>query len=236
MLLSLVWLSILISTNAQQVQKITCFPSGLCEPCPAIEMLTEACRPFGNRRPLTCTLLTALNEASKTVASDVHFVTDEDDGKLGLALLRNKHNASTVSVVKKRDFFWQDQETSMQKAAKLIEEVDWNSVRQREAVEAHILNSGGSFGSWTPCARVVLKERSDFGEFVVSLFNNDDFAKLRTALQPGLCYHFTGSPILQTQESGSDSIRAFGSANWIAEWSGRLKSPAQISLIKLQAA
>lgn len=68
----------------------------------------------------------------------------------------------------KRDFFWNDHETSAKKAANIIHSIDWDALRASEAVKQGVTHQGVKFNSWAPCVRVVSKERSDFGEFVVS--------------------------------------------------------------------
>jgi hypothetical protein len=165
-----------IAASAQSSQRYQCFPSGLCEPCPAEDASSAACRPFNNRRPLTCTALSSRPDYSASPAEvkaalpasdDLHFAAEADEGRTGAALLRNAHTNASRPQYRRRDFFWQDAETPLRKADTVMAAIDWDAVRTGEADRQGVTLPGTAFASWAPCARVIAKERSDFGEFLV---------------------------------------------------------------------
>lgn len=107
----------------------------------------------------------------------------------------------------KRDFFWTDRETPAKKAAKIIARVDWDAVREEEARSQGVRDQGVRFTSWAPCARVISKERSDFGEFVVSQSGGQTAGRAASLSVPSprLTRAFLGcsSPALQRRLGGA---------------------------------
>jgi len=67
----------------------------------------------------------------------------------------------------RRDLFWEGSETSAKHAVEVMRNIDWDAIRLDEAREQGIASVGDPFQSWSPCARILAKEKSDFGEFIV---------------------------------------------------------------------
>ena len=108
-------------------------------------------------------------------------VEEDSDTVLGAAILApNSRRSSSDHFTtnssspvyhtrQKRDFFWSSDEAPMHHSLSLLKTIDWESVRSAEARAQNAVATGATFDSWAPCVRIVAKERSDFGEFVVSL-------------------------------------------------------------------